>query len=94
MGTSLPSRWRGDFYNGFNGSHREQDTERTTDSHLRGRADSKVYVGLSQEVMRSGPEYDDSTPITREYENRLYLHYGEPPYWLQEAGRPPVFRRA
>ena len=66
----------------------------STDSHLRGRADSKVYVGLSQEAMRSGPEYDDSTPITREYENRLYLHYGEPPYWLQEAGRPPVFRRA
>jgi hypothetical protein len=30
--------------------------------------DSKVYVGLSQEAIRSGPEYAESTPITREYE--------------------------
>jgi hypothetical protein len=49
--------------------------------------DSKVYVGLSLEAIKNGPEYDDATPITREYENRLYLHYGKPPYWLQEARR-------
>jgi hypothetical protein len=24
-------------------------------------------------------------PITREYENRLYFHYGRPPYWLHET---------
>lgn len=48
--------------------------------------DSKVYVGLSRESIRNGPEYVDSTPITREYENRLHLHYGRPPYWLHEAG--------
>jgi hypothetical protein len=53
-------------------------------------ADSTVFVGLSQDAIKNGPEYEDSTPITREYENRLYLHYGKPPYWLQEAGRQPV----
>jgi len=48
-------------------------------------ADSKVYVGLSREAIQEGPEYADSTPITREYENRLYFHYGRPPYWLHET---------
>ena len=46
--------------------------------------DSKVSVGLSREAIQNGPEYVESTPITREYENRLYFHYGRPPYWLHE----------
>jgi hypothetical protein len=46
---------------------------------------SKVYVGLSREAIKDAPEYIESTPITREYENRLYFHYGRPPYWLHEA---------
>ncbi len=48
-------------------------------------ADSKVYVGLSQEAIKGAPEYIESTPITREYEDRLYLHYGRTPYWQREA---------
>jgi hypothetical protein len=47
--------------------------------------DSKVYTGLSRGAIKSGPEYDESVAISREYENRLYLHYGRPPYWLHEA---------
>jgi hypothetical protein len=47
---------------------------------------SKVYAGLSREALKSGPEYVESMPITRDYETRLYLHYGQPPYWLHEAG--------
>jgi hypothetical protein len=47
--------------------------------------DSKVYVGLSREAIQNGPEYIESMPITREYENRLYFHYGRPPYWLHQA---------
>ena len=47
--------------------------------------DSKVYVGLTREAIKNAPEYAESMPITREYENRLYFHYGRPPYWLQEA---------
>jgi len=57
-------------------------------------ADSKVYVGLSRKAIKNGPTYDESTPITREYEDRLYLHYGQPPYWLQEARGPSAIRRA
>ena len=50
-------------------------------------ADSKVSTGLSREAIKEGPEYIESRPITREYENRLYLHYGRPPYWLHGAGQ-------
>ncbi len=47
--------------------------------------DSKVYIDLPRESIRNGPEYTDATVITREYENRLYLHYGRPPYWLDRS---------
>jgi hypothetical protein len=53
--------------------------------------DSRVYVGLTRESIRTAPEYDDSPPITREYESRLHLHYGRPPYWLHEAEREASF---
>ncbi len=43
-----------------------------------------VSVGLSRETIKNGPEYVESMPITREYENKLYHHYGRPPYWLHE----------
>jgi len=46
--------------------------------------DSTVYVGLSREAIKSGPEFVESAPITCEYEDRLYRHYGRPPYWLHE----------
>ncbi len=48
--------------------------------------DSKVYAGLKREAIQSAPEYVESAPIDREYENRLHSHYGRPPYWLHEAG--------
>ena len=51
--------------------------------------DSRVDVGLSREAIQNAPGYVESTPITREYENRLYFHYGRPPYWLPEAERTP-----
>jgi hypothetical protein len=31
----------------------------------------------------------EPTRITREYEDRLYLHYGRPPYWAQGLGHRP-----
>jgi hypothetical protein len=52
-------------------------------------ADSKVYAGLSREAIRNAPEYAEAMPITREYENRLYFHYGRPPYWLHQAEHEP-----
>jgi hypothetical protein len=54
-------------------------------------AESKVYVGLSREAIKDGPPYTDATPITREYEHRLHLHYGRPPYWLHEPELHPSY---
>ena len=46
-------------------------------------AESKVFVELTRGSIQGGPEYVESRPITREYENVLYSHYGLPPYWLR-----------
>jgi hypothetical protein len=54
-------------------------------------ADSKVYVGLTREAIKSCPEYIESRTITREYENEVYLHYGRPPYWLHEEDHQSLF---
>ena len=48
--------------------------------------DSKVYVELSRETIKNGPEYIE--PVTREYEIRLYDYYGRPAYWLQGQAHP------
>ena len=50
-------------------------------------ADAALHSRLSREAIRSAPEYIESEPVTREYENGLHLHYGQPPYWLHEAGQ-------
>ena len=47
--------------------------------------DLKVVVGVSRKALRSCEEYIDGTPILRDYESRLKLHYGRPPYWINEA---------
>lgn len=47
--------------------------------------ESRVYVGASREAIQSAPEYVDTVPVTREYEDTLFLHYGRAPYWLGEA---------
>lgn len=46
---------------------------------------SKLYVALLREAIQTGPAYVESVPITREYENRLYAHYGRPPYWQKDT---------
>jgi PRC-barrel domain len=56
--------------------------------------DSEVYVGLSRETIKNGPEYTESMPITREFEKRLYDHYGRPAYWQEGSGSPAALRRA
>lgn len=52
---------------------------------------SKVYVGLTRDAIQNGPEYTESMPITREYENKLYFHYGRPPYWQLAAEREAAY---
>jgi hypothetical protein len=48
-------------------------------------ADSRVCVALSREAIKLAPDYIESGPIIREYENLLHSHYGRPPYWLHQA---------
>jgi hypothetical protein len=48
-------------------------------------ATSKVYVDLTRETIQNGPEWDDSVPVTREYENRLYDYYARSPYWAPDT---------
>ncbi len=43
--------------------------------------DSRVYVDLTQEQIRTSPEYVETTVLDRDYESRLYQHYGRPRYW-------------
>jgi hypothetical protein len=54
-------------------------------------AESKVFIRLTREVIQNGPEYIESQPLTREYEARLYSHYGEPSYWIDEEKDVPSF---
>ncbi|HKJ05034.1 MAG TPA: PRC-barrel domain-containing protein [Geopsychrobacteraceae bacterium] len=37
----------------------------------------QVEVGLSQELIKSAPEYDAARQIDRDYQRALYKHYGE-----------------
>jgi sporulation protein YlmC with PRC-barrel domain len=42
----------------------------------------EVYVNLTRDEIKSAPEWDPDAPLDREYETRLYEHYGRPPYWV------------
>jgi hypothetical protein len=41
---------------------------------------SDVYVNLSREAVKTGPEYD-ADKLDREYEKQLYKHYGQENLW-------------
>lgn len=43
--------------------------------------DQKMHVHIPREMIRNSPEFDPSTPVSREYERSLYQHYGRPTYW-------------
>jgi hypothetical protein len=53
--------------------------------------DSKVCVALSREAIKNSPEFVESAAITRQYEDRLHRHYGQPPYWLHETRNESAF---
>ena len=44
--------------------------------------ESKVHVDLSRETIKDGPEYDESAPVTRQYESELHDIHSRPGYWL------------
>jgi len=51
---------------------------------------SKVYVGLLRKSIQSGPAYEESMPVTRDYEDSLFRHYGRPPYWLHDTAHREI----
>jgi hypothetical protein len=47
----------------------------------------RVHVDLDRATIKSSPEYDASDSIGRDYEIRLYAHYGKEGYWLGPSNR-------
>ena len=45
---------------------------------------SKVFINLSREAVRQSPEYRMESPLTRDYEAGLHLHYDRQGYWMDE----------
>ena len=45
---------------------------------------SEVHLKVTREAVRTSPEYDPMS-LNREYEERLYSHYGQMAYWIHEA---------
>ena len=46
--------------------------------------ESKVFVNLTREIIKQSPEYTEKSLMTRDYENRLHLHYNRKGYWVDE----------
>jgi hypothetical protein len=44
-------------------------------------SDRKVYVDVSRQAIKDSPPWYGSSPVNREYEERLYDYYGRPVYW-------------
>ena len=52
--------------------------------------DSMVDVEVTREAVRNAPRWEPAPTLPREYETRLYGHYGRPGYWDR---RPDAWRR-
>jgi hypothetical protein len=44
--------------------------------------DRKIFLGISREKIKASPEWNGEAAINREYEQRMYDHYGRPVYWI------------
>jgi hypothetical protein len=54
-------------------------------------SESKVFVNLTRDLIQSSPEYTDSFPLDRQYEDAIHQHYGEPGYWVKQSdAKQPV----
>lgn len=45
-------------------------------------ADRQIVLDLTTDQIQSSPAYDPSQTLDRSYQERLYRHYGRPPYWI------------
>lgn len=52
-------------------------------------SESRVYADLDRETIRTAPQYDPATPITREFEQKLFGHYNRQPYWQSQGELTP-----
>lgn len=41
-----------------------------------------VRVKLDRDAIKDSPPYDQSSPISRDYERAMHEHYGREPYWV------------
>lgn len=46
--------------------------------------ETKVFTDLRQEQVRNSPEFDPTTPMNRQVEERVYDFYGRPRYWSSD----------
>lgn len=46
--------------------------------------ESKVFINLTREAIKQGPEYTDQTLLTRDHEIKLYGHYNREGYWAAD----------
>jgi len=46
--------------------------------------ESKVFINLTRESIKQGPEFTAQTLITRDHEMKLYRHYNREGYWDEE----------
>jgi hypothetical protein len=47
--------------------------------------ESEVFVSLSRETIKNAPDWDESHPISRDFEQRLFDYYGRHAYWPIEV---------
>ena len=52
--------------------------------------EAKVFVHLTAETIKSAPEYDDDTPITREYEQALHNYFERKGYWVDDPDEEDI----
>lgn len=49
--------------------------------------EKNIFVDMNRQSIKNSPEWGSTASINREYEERLYKHYGYPVYWDDDARR-------
>ena len=50
--------------------------------------EQQVHVAMSREAVKNSPDWNGTAAVDREYEARLYSHYGQPVYWGRQEHTP------